>query len=242
MSSESLYSVIYQKILDSIILSSEYPENSPLPSERFLSNQYHVSRSTIRQALEKLQDDGHIYTIHGNGSFKKPQIFELDLSKFYSFTDELKNNNVLIHNDIIDYRLIQLDKALSSRLGFSEGSDFHKLVRLRSAKEYPLMLETTYLPKSRFHRINPDVLADHGSLYAYLREKYDFLADRAIETFRPILASAKEQNLLQISSNVPCMFLERFSYEDEVISEYTQSIVRGDKYIFKAILPNPHSR
>lgn len=242
MSSESLYLLVYQKILNSFILSAEYPENSPLPSERFLSDKYHVSRSTVRQALEKLQDDGYIYTVHGNGSFKKPQIFEQDLSQFYSFTDELKNNNILIHNNIIDYRLIQLNRTLSSRLGFAEGSDFHKLVRLRSAKEYPLMLETTYLPKSRFHRINPDVLADHASLYAYLREKYDFLADRAIETFRPILASAKEQDILQIAGNVPCMFLERFSYEDEMVSEYTQSVVRGDKYIFKTMLENPHSQ
>lgn len=242
MQNEALYLSIYRQIFDSIIMSSEYAENSPLPSERFFCEKYHVSRSTIRQALEKLQDDGYIYTIRGNGSFIKPQVFEQNLTTFYSFTDELKNSNIIIQNEIIDYELIQLDMALASRLGYDKKSYFHKLTRLRSAKDYPLMVETTYLPKSRFHKINTDYLMNHGSLYSYLREKYNFCAEHAVETFRPILSNAKEQGLLQISSNIPCIFLERFSYEEGMISEYTQATVRGDKYIFKVDLKNPHSR
>jgi len=100
MPNEALYVRVCQQIFDSIIMSSEYAENSPLPSERFLCEKYHVSRSTVRQALEKLQDDGYIYTIRGNGSFIKPQVFEQNLTTFYSFTDELKNSNVIIQNEI----------------------------------------------------------------------------------------------------------------------------------------------
>ncbi|MFW5629321.1 GntR family transcriptional regulator [Acetivibrio ethanolgignens] len=39
-----LYLEVYQKILESIH-SLEYIENTPLPSERYLSERYHVSRS-----------------------------------------------------------------------------------------------------------------------------------------------------------------------------------------------------
>jgi len=242
MPNEALYVRVCQQIFDSIVMSSEYAENSPLPSERFLCEKYHVSRSTVRQALEKLQDDGYIYTIRGNGSFIKPQVFEQNLTTFYSFTDELKNSNVIIQNEIMAYELIQLDMVLASRLGHDKKSYFHKLIRLRSAKDYPLMVETTYLPKSRFHKIDTSYLMNHGSLYSYLREKYDFHAERAVETFRPILPNANEKELLQISSNMPCILLERFSYEEGMINEYTQSTVRGDKYIFKVDLKNPHSR
>lgn len=42
-----------------------------------------------------------------------------------------------------------------------------------------------------------------------------------------------ERALLQISANTPCILLERFSYEKDVLSEYTKSIVRGDKYTFQ---------
>ena len=37
---------------------------------------------------------------------------------------------------------------LSVATGYPVGTVFHKLIRLRSAKEYPLMIETTYLPQS----------------------------------------------------------------------------------------------
>lgn len=236
MSQTPLYQTIYQTIVDSI-KNGEYPENSPLPAERCLCERYHVSRSTIRQALSKLNDDDWVYTIHGNGSFIKPQIFEQPLTKFYSFTDELKSSNILIRNDIIGYELTALDKKLADKLDYQVKSQFHKVIRLRSAKDYPLMLETTYLPRNRFVKIDTAFLKQ-GSLYAYLRDKYDFHVDHATEAFRPVLATAAERSLLQISSSVPCILLERFSYEDGILIEYTKSIVRGDKYVFRVDFNN----
>ena len=119
--------------------------------------------------------------------------------------------------------------------GYTESSVFHKLIRLRSAKDYPLMLETTYLPTSRFIRLYPEKI-ESGSLYEFLRENYGFKADRIKETLRPIIPSSKEKKLLQISSNIPCILLERFSFEDDLLIEYTRSVVRGDKYIFQVNL------
>ena len=43
---------------------------------------------------------------------------------------------------------------------------------------------------------------------------------------------------MHISSNVPCTLLERYSYEGNVLIEYTKSIVRGDKYAFRIELAN----
>lgn len=236
MTTNALYLEVYQKILESIH-SLEYIENTPLPSERYLSERYHVSRSTIRQALNKLKSDGFIYTVHGNGSFIKPQVIEQPLNRFYSFTDELKSMNRLIENKIIEYSMISLEPHLAKKLNHPTGSLFHKLIRLRSEKEYPLMIETSYLPKSRIHSLNVEYLNGHGSLYSYLSERYAFHANHATETFRPIIPLQHEKELLQLPSNSPCMLLERYSYEDDCIIEYTKSIIRGDKYIFKIDFP-----
>lgn len=230
----SLYLEVAKKIMHSI-QTGEYFENSPLPSERYLSEKYHVSRSTIRQALNKLKDDNVIYTIHGNGSYVKPQVFDQPLTKFYSFTDELKNNNILIHNTIIDYEVITHQVSLYTKFDMSAETAFHKIRRLRSAKDFPLMIETTYLPKNRFFKIDSEILEKH-SLYQYLQQKYDFHATSAVEKFRPIIPSASERELLMITSSTPCMLLERFSYEEEQLTEYTQSIIRGDKYTFSVNL------
>lgn len=239
MSSNPLYWDLYQKLMKAI-KSGEYPENKPFPSEEKLCQKYNVSRTTLRRSLNLLQEIGVIYSVHGIGSFVKPRQYLQPLSTFYSFTNTLKNSNIIIQNTIISCEIVNADKSLASESGYAEGTAFHKLLRLRSAKEYPLMLETTYLPQSRFLSLDTDILSN-GSLYDFLRERYRFHADRAVEKFQPVFPRPEERTLLHISSDVPCMLLERYSYEDEILIEYTKSIVRGDKYAFRVDLPMTNS-
>ncbi len=234
MANTPLYIQIYKNML-SAIKNCEYRENTPLPSERELCEKYYVSRSTIRQTISLLKEGDFVYTVQGKGTFIKPQVFVQPLTKVYSFTDTLKNDNVIIQNKIIEYGKETADSALAKITGYNEKTEFHKLTRLRSAKDYPLMLETTYLPTARFIRLDAKMI-EEGSLYDYLRKNYNFKTDRIKETIRPIIPQAKEKKLLGISSNVPCILLERFSYEEDLLIEYTRSIVRGDKYIFQVNL------
>lgn len=236
MSARPLYLDVYEQILQAI-RTGKYHENMPLPPERTMCEAYHVSRFTIRQALAMLKENGVVYSVHGMGTFVKPRVYTQPLSGFYSFTDTLKNDHVLMENRIVQYELRPASPALQEKTGCPAGEIFHELVRLRSAQTYPLMLETTYLPRSRFLTLDLDVLAQE-SLYAYLRTRYRFTADRATETLRPILASSAERELLQIPTTIPCMLLERCTYENDMVIEYTRSVVRGDKYIFRIDLPS----
>lgn len=236
MGSTPLYIQIYKSILASI-KDGTYKENTALPSERELCEKYFVSRSTIRQTISLLKESDLVYAVQGKGNFIKPQVFVQPLTKGYSFTDTLKGDNVIIQNRIIEYTKETSDWALARATGYNENSTFHKLTRLRSAKDYPLMIETTYLPTARFIRLDIERI-ESGSLYDYLHKTYDFRADKIKETLRPIVPRPTEKKLLQISSNTPCMLLERYSYEDDLLIEYTRSIVRGDKYIFQVNLSN----
>lgn len=239
MQNQSLYVEISAKILQSI-MNGEYPENSPLPTERNLCDKYHVSRTTIRLAIQRLKDEDIVYTVQGNGTFIKPQVFTQPLMKFYSFTDTSKSSDILIQNEIVSYQEVPADASIAKQTGHSEGSAFHKFCRLRSAREYPLMLETTYLPKSRFIKLDLNELSK-GSLYEYLRTRYGFKVDHVEEKLRPVMPQPEEKLLLQVPVNTPCILLERFSYEDNLLIEYTKSIVRGDKYIFHVDLLAPAS-
>lgn len=234
MAEVALYLDIYHKIMQDI-QNGEYPENSLLPSERELCDKYHVSRTTIRSAMELLKKTGVVYSVQGNGTYIKPLVYVQDLSSFYSFTDTLKKSSVIIQNSIVHYESISADDRLSAKTGYEKGTAFHKLLRLRSAHHYPLMLETTYLPVGRFQRLDLEVL-ERGSLYEYLRLNYNFHYDRVTETLRPVMPTQEEKTLLHIPSSTPCTLLERFTYESGSLIEYTKSIVRGDKYTFKSEL------
>lgn len=233
-----LYMDIYRDIIDKI-RSGYWEENSPLPSERNLCQLYHVSRTTMRRALMRLEQENYITKKHGNGNFIKPYVYEQPLGQFYSFTNSLKSDGILIENLIVDYDISLPSPDLVKKTHCDPTERFHKLTRLRSASDYPLMLETTYLPKSRFYQIDIDWLQEH-SLYQYLGERYNMRVDTSYEVFYPILPDNKVRLLLHIPSNQPCMSLERFSYEDNTLIEYTKSIVRGDKYKFKVELSSKY--
>ncbi len=86
--SQSLSSVVYQKILISII-SGEYPANEKLPSEAKLCEKYSVSRPVLREALTRLKEDNLIVSRRGSGSFviKRPDDAVLSFSKISSISD-----------------------------------------------------------------------------------------------------------------------------------------------------------
>lgn len=233
MPTKALYMDIYHDLLELIVHADD--TQLSLPTERELCLQYRVSRSTIRSALGLLKENGYIYTIHGSGTYIKPPVIEQKLQNLYSFTNELKCRSDASSCTVIDYTLLSADLDLAKKLGCTVGDRLHRFVRLRSVQDSPLMLETTYLPQSRFYRINLEVVRD-SSLYAFLRSHYSLNIDHAIETFQPILPSGAEKELLHIAHLLPCMLLERYGFEDSTIIEYTRSVVRGDKYVFRVDL------
>lgn len=235
-----LYMDIYDDLF-SRIKQGTYDSETPLPPERDLCEHYHVSRSTVRSALRELHKNGLIHTIQGSGTFVKSQVIEQQLLNFYSFTDELKNRGTDFGCTIVDYQLISAGDRLAQKMSCPKGCAIHLLVRLRCSASTPLMLEYTYLPQSRFHKINAAVLPN-ASLYEYLRTKYNLRMDHAVETLQPILPSPREKELLSVTHPIPCMLLERYGYEEDVLVEYTRSVVRGDKYIFKVRLDNRSNR
>lgn len=234
MKTTALYTEVYNKIREGI-RSGEYPENAPLPAERFLCERYHVSRSTLRTALMLLNQEGLVYTVGGAGTFVQPTYYVQSLKGLYSFAETLKEEGIQIRNDIVSYNLVAADQTLKRRTKCEDGSVFHKIVRLRIAEDCPVMLETSYLPRSRFASVDLNAFVQ-DSMYEFLRKNYNFAPGRATEQFRPVLPISYEKELLRIYGTVPCMLLERLTYEGEGISEYTRSVIRGDKYMFSVEL------
>lgn len=60
----SIYNKLFKMINDGV-----FPENTKLPSEPVLAKELGVSRTTLRQALSLLHDDGLVKNIHGKGNF-----------------------------------------------------------------------------------------------------------------------------------------------------------------------------
>ena len=101
---------LYRQVYDELqkeIENGTYSENGILPTERALCASFHVSRSTIRRALDDLQQDGYIVKAQGNGNYVKPRVFDQKLTNFHSFAGSLDANHIRMKNQILDCELIE---------------------------------------------------------------------------------------------------------------------------------------
>lgn len=63
-----LYSQLIAKMRQKVL--TRLAPGEAIPSERILCQMFHVSRITVRNALEELTVNGEIYKVHGKGTFK----------------------------------------------------------------------------------------------------------------------------------------------------------------------------
>lgn len=146
-----LYIQLYN-IFKELIESGNLQSGFKLPSENELSEQYEVSRSTVRQTLSELERDGYIYKERGKGSFVSVRPFSQNLSNLYNFSDEIKK-----YGKIPKYKLISLDiiipkKNISETMNLNSQDTVYKIEIIRKIEDEPVLFETTYLPTKRFKK------------------------------------------------------------------------------------------
>ena len=186
-----------------------------LPSERELTAQYGVSRTTVRLALQELENRGSIYRRHGKGTFVSDIKKEAaDLAGAYSFK-------------------LEADKFICQHLNLSLGEAVFKLSRLRIADNEPLMVEDTYLPVKFFLSLT-DQLLRSKPLYDLFSEDFKQTVRLADEELYASIASKEDAKLLMIPEGAPVLHLARQTYnmKNEII-EFTLSVARADQFHYQ---------
>lgn len=205
-----------------------------LPSERKLTHEYDVSRTTVRLALEELERSGYIYRRHGKGTFVSDiKNDDTDLATAYSFTEQMKQMGKKPETRILLFEKITADYFVSQRLNLSLSEEVYHLSRLRLADNEPLMIEETYLPAKKFLSLE-ELLLRSKPLYDVFSEDFDQIIRLADEELYASIASLEDAKLLMIPEGAPVLHLARSTYnvKNEII-EYTLSVARADQFHYK---------
>lgn len=205
-----------------------------LPSERELTAQYGVSRTTVRLALQELESSGYIYRRHGKGTFVSDiQKKAADIAGAYSFTEQMKSLGRHPDTRILSFEQIEADKFIAKHLNLSLGEAIYKLSRLRSADREPLMIEDTYLPVKLFMTLD-DKLLRSKPLYDLFSEDFNQTVRLADEELYASIASKEDAKQLMINEGAPVLHLARQTYnmKNEII-EFTLSVARADQFHYQ---------
>ncbi|ENP8458965.1 GntR family transcriptional regulator [Staphylococcus pseudintermedius] len=223
-----LYYQVYKGI-HSRIKAGEYKEGDKIPSERKLCEQFGVSRITVREALDRLEKDHVIKREHGKGSFVLGSQYTQFLNELYSFKDEIEKNGDEASTKMLSIKLIPSTTFLQEKMNLKPYQYVYELKRLRLSNDVPLIYEVSYLPM-RFCEGLEQFDFNRVSLYETLNYHYGLQITNACENLTASKLSKEHAKLLDGVVDDSCMFIERFSYVDEDLIEFTQSIASGHKY------------
>jgi GntR family transcriptional regulator len=154
------------------IHSDEWPVGYMIPTEEQLCEQFGVSRPTVRTAVLKLAQEGHVKRVKGKGTFvTAPRVLEQTTVFVESFFKEMKQRGLEIATEVLEFRVMTIDQELSARLE-TESDRAIKLSRLRYVKdsfdEGPIVLTTCYFSENRSFLFQYDF--EKVSLSAVLNE------------------------------------------------------------------------
>ena len=230
-----LYHQLYEILRDTIARGAWKPGDM-IPPESNLVESYGVSRTTVRQVLDKLVADGLIYRQQGRGSFVAHPTLEQVLTRIVSFTEEMRQRGIEPGTQVLASRLVPAPPDIAAHLDVQTGEELAHLQRLRLADSEPMSIEDSYL----VHRHCPGVLQqDYAAnpLREALEQVYGVRMVRARQTIRAIKASADCGRLLGAGPGAAILFIERVSFSDRGAPvEFLQVRYRGDRYSLHAEL------
>lgn len=224
---------LYQQIKQSLlhdIQSGVLEIDARLPSERKLTKEYDVSRITVRQALTDLVQEGYLYTKPAKGFYVAEQTQPYELNVLLSFSSAARERGLVPTSKILESSIISATSALSRQLLIGLGSEVASLVRLRLIDDLPVRIEHVWLPHGKCPGVLESDLAG-GSLYAVLAEKYELTLTRAETTISARIASAQEQELLNLSYPDAVVTVDQLTYaQDDRPVELSLMVIHPRRY------------
>ena len=188
---------LYQQLVDEIksqIDSGILKENDRIMTETELSEEYEVSRITVRKAISILVDEDYLVKQQGIGTFVGVRKLSRSINSFMGFTQFCeamgkKASSVLLIADSIEATISECRK-----LDIPEGSRVIRIKRVRYCDGMPVIVEENKFPSKYSFLIAEDLT---GSIYEILGEHgiYPVGGTKVIDV---CYATEEEQKLLNL--------------------------------------------
>jgi GntR family transcriptional regulator len=196
-----------------------------------LCEQYQVSRITVREAINKLVQEGSLDRRQGKGTYVVHQKLRRNIAKVYSFSSDMRQLGLEPRSRILELRVEEADPAVVRRMKLPETNrKVTRITRVRIANEVPVLIETAMIPEYLCAALVEKDL-ERGSLYRILTEEYRLMPHHAEETYEAVIMTKEEAGILERNAEIPqpAFAIQRVTYlESGAAIEYGKSVGRGD--------------
>lgn len=202
------------ELLEHQVASGRWVPEERLPSEPELCNHFGVSRTTVRQALSRLEQEGLISRRKGQGTFvqgTRPRSWLLQSTEGF-FHEEVSRMGRLVTSRVLRAERAPLPTWAAGALGVPPGTLGVTLERVRSIDGLIAMYNVNHL----LERYAETVLTfddPSESLYQRLRARDGVEVAGARRVVEAVPAEDRLAALLEVPRHSPLAFIESVSWD-----------------------------
>ena len=207
---EQAKSHIKQLILDDAFADGK------IPSETELATDLGVSRTTIRDALSRLENEGIVYRKQGAGTFVNEAGLQIKsrLDEIWSYQEMLSAHDYTPTTRILDVTTQFASADIAAELNLTQGDDLIVARKLFLADNQPVILAHNYIPtKLLAEPYRPEDLVE--PIYSYLWENGRSHLNYYLSEIVPMIASPELAKTLHIQPQTPLLALHEIGYNDD---------------------------
>lgn len=220
---QQLSEILIKQVEEGVLKPSEQ-----IPTEMELSKRYKLNRHTVRQAIERLKNEGFVYTIKGKGTFVANTKISYKVSKKTRFTTSILDVGLSPEARLLDSYEISAGRELSRKLNIKSSDKVTVLEILRFVNKMPFCHTTSFLSSDKFPDIRNHIKGNF-SLYELLKKHYDAEATRASSSFEVSMPENSDMDILQISPKIPLLIVKSIAKDqNREVVEYCITKFRGD--------------
>ncbi len=128
-----------------LIAAERLAPGDQLPTEAELVVRLAVARTTVREALKLLEQDGVIHVVHGVGRFVAPTVAR-PITRLESVTEMTESLGFDVTNRVLSVKEAPATAEEAEALGLAAGAGVIRLERLRLRGEEPLIYSVDVIP------------------------------------------------------------------------------------------------
>ncbi|MGL4737847.1 MAG: GntR family transcriptional regulator [Cellulosilyticaceae bacterium] len=223
--SEPIYKQI-ERYLKDLIASGEIKPGELLPTETHLSEEFNVTRMTVRSAFNNLVKEGYIKRQRGVGSIVLASKIKDNITSITSFTKELESKGYTVSTALMELSVIPATTGVREALQLDEGDNVWEIKRVRMANEERVSYMVTYMPVKLFPNLNREHCIT--SLYHYVEHECGYRISSADRKVEAMIASDELIELLELDSEAPILAIQQVAQlSDGRNFEYSNSFYYG---------------
>ncbi|WP_417351013.1 GntR family transcriptional regulator [Flavobacterium alkalisoli] len=211
------------------IKDDEYQNGAKIPNEVSLSKQLGISRSTLRQSINKLVYEGLLTRKKGVGTFVKKAAISSKAQNWLSFSQEMKALGIVPKNYELHVSWVKANKELSMFFNLEENARILKLERLRGNEDIPFVYFVSYFNPRIGLTGNEDFSKPLYDILAH----YNSIAKLSKEEISAVKADAFFAQKLEINEGDPILRRKRFVFDPgNRPLEWNDGYYRADSFTY----------